>query len=163
MKEDIKTFSTKEVAKRLLIEPVTVRKYTQMLEEKGYLFKKDDRGWRLFIEEDIKALEYLAYLKMNGSSLEDAIEHVANLYRSNLSISQPNMTLQKDDPLEDFIKRQEAFNEALLKRLEEQQQYIDKVLQKRDEVLLNALKETLETKKLIAAEVEKKKWWQFWK
>lgn len=59
LKTDIKTYSSKDVAKRLSIEPVTVRKYSQMLEEHGYSFNKDEKGWRHYTEDDIRFLEYL--------------------------------------------------------------------------------------------------------
>ena len=162
MNNDQKTYSTKEVAKRLRMEAVTIRKHAQLLEGKGYQFKKDDRGWRFFTEEDIKALEYLSHLKINGKSLDDATDHLANLYRSNLAISQPDMTIQEEDSIQDFMKRQEAFNQELIDRLNKQQEFIETSLKKRDEHLLESVKEILETKKMIAAANEKK-WWKFWK
>lgn len=163
MNNDIKTYSTKEVAKRLHVEPVTIRKYTQILEEKGYQYTKDERGWRLFTEEDIKGLEYLCLLKLNGKSLDDATDHIANLYRSNLSVSQHDMTIQGPvNPIQDFMNRQEAFNQDLIDRLNKQQEFIETSLKKRDELLLSSVKEILETKKMIAAASQKKRW-QFWK
>lgn len=162
MNDTPRTYLTKEVAKRLQVEPVTIRKYTQILEDKGYLYKKDDRGWRMFSEEDIKGLEYLCLLKLNGQSLEDAAEHIASLYSSNLAISQPYMALQDRDPVLDFMKRQEDFNRELLKRLDRQEQYIENNLKKRDEQLLTSIREIQETKLLVAAN-QRGKWWQFWK
>lgn len=50
-----KRYSTGEIAKRILVEAVTVRKYAQMLEEKGYVFEKDQKGWRQFKETDLHA------------------------------------------------------------------------------------------------------------
>ncbi|GGH89114.1 DNA-binding transcriptional MerR regulator [Pullulanibacillus pueri] len=151
MGDAIKTYSTKEVAKRLLIESVTVRKYAGMLEEKGYVFKKNDRGWRVFIEDDIRAMEHLLMMKSNGQSLEKSVDHIATLYRSHLSIAQPDMTLQADNnTLLEFIKRQEEFNQALLKRLDQ-----------RDQNLMAVLREIQEAKQKIAA-TKQKKWWKFW-
>ncbi|MYL36139.1 HTH domain-containing protein [Pontibacillus yanchengensis] len=46
--ESNQDFSSKEVARRLGIESVTVRKYCNELEHKGYEFKKNERGWRVF-------------------------------------------------------------------------------------------------------------------
>ncbi|MDQ0815636.1 hypothetical protein QF033_000214 [Bacillus pumilus] len=53
--------------------------------------------------------------------------------------------------------------------MKKQQEYIQSSLLERDKKLLEAIRETQETKKLIAAteqeekEGQKKFWWQFWK
>ena len=151
MDNAMKTYSTKEIAKRLSIEPVTVRKYAGMLEDKGYIYKKDERGWRIFVEDDIKALEYLSLLKFDGQSLESAVDRVASLFRSNLVVAQPTTTLQDQNYIFDFIKRQEAFNQSLLERIDQ-----------RDKNLMAVLREIQETKKELAA-AHQKRWWKFWK
>ncbi|WP_381658169.1 MerR family transcriptional regulator, partial [Streptomyces lydicus] len=75
--------SSKDVAKHLGIEPVTVRKYASMLEEQGYSFNKDSKGWRLYTEDDVKTLEYLCTMtKINGHSLDETVKHIASLYLS---------------------------------------------------------------------------------
>lgn len=160
MKNDTKTYSSKEVAKRLLIEPVTVRKYSQMLEEQGYSFTKDKNNWRLYSEKDIVFLEYICNMKAMGKSLDEAIKHVASLYRANLSISQPDMSLQKDpkEVLLNFIKSQQEFNQEILERLEAQ----ERRQEERDQKLMMALKQSLEAQKQIAT-AKQKKWWEFWK
>ncbi|WP_445668922.1 DUF3967 domain-containing protein [Niallia sp. FSL W8-0177] len=155
MSDDSKVYSSKEVAKRLSIEPVTVRKYSQMLEEHGYSFKKDEKNWRQYSEDDIRFLEYLSNLKSMGKTLDESVQHVAQLYRSSLSISQPDTALQteieEENPFLLFIKSQEEFNKKLLERMDQ-----------RDKNLMAAIRELQETKKQIAA-AEKKKWWMFWK
>ncbi|WP_420977389.1 DUF3967 domain-containing protein [Bacillus vallismortis] len=150
--------SSKDVAKRLGIEPVTVRKYSSMLEDQGYSFNKDSKGWRLYSEDDVKALEYLCTMtKINGHSLDEAVKHIAGLYRSNLSISNTDTPLQ-DNPLVEFMKRQEDFNRRMAERMEQ----FEKRQQERHETLTAALRESLETQKMIAA-TKQKKWWKFWK
>jgi len=94
MKSDTKIYSSKDVAKRLSIKPVTVRKYSQMLEEKGVPFAKDEKGWREYSEDNIKFLEYLCDMKSMGKSLEESIERIATLYHANLAIAQPAIPLQ---------------------------------------------------------------------
>lgn len=157
MKNDTKTYSSKDVAKRLSIQPVTVRKYSQMLEEQGYSFTKDDKGWRQYSEEDIGFLKYLCDMKVMGKSLDESVNHVATLYRGNLSISQTAIPLQDNNVLFDFMKAQHAFNQKLLERFES----LEKRQIERDQNLLIALRETQEVKKQIAT--QQKKWWSFWK
>lgn len=151
--------SSKDVAKRIGIEPVTLRKYSSMLEEQGYSFNKDSKGWRIYSEDDVKALEYLYTMtKINGHSLDEAVQHIAGIYRSNLSIANTDISLQQENPLTELIKQQEEFNRNILERLErfEQRQ------SERDQNLLTALRESQETKKMLAAS-QQKKWWEFWK
>lgn len=157
MKNDTKTYSSKDVAKRLSIQPVTVRKYSQMLEEQGYSFTKDDKGWRQYSEEDIGFLKYLCDMKAMGKSLDESVNHVATLYRGNLSISQPAIPLHEKNPLVEFIKSQNEFNQKILERLEAHE--IRQI--ERDKNLLIALRETQAVKKQITT--QQKKWWSFLK
>ena len=66
------------------------------------------------------------------------------------------------------MKKQEEFNSLLINQLKKQQEYIESTLKKRDEILINSLKETLETKKEVkeaerqvapSEEVKEKSWW----
>lgn len=157
MENDTKIYSSKDVAKRLSIQPVTVRKYSQMLEYKEFSFKKDEKGWRQYSEDDIGYLEYLCNMKAMGKSLDEAVNHIATLYRSNLSIAKPAISLQ-ENPLIEFIKAQNDFNQRILERLETS----EKRQAERDQNLLKVLRETQEAKKQIAA-TKQKKWWGFWK
>ncbi|WP_380888019.1 DUF3967 domain-containing protein [Streptomyces collinus] len=150
--------SSKDVAKHLGIEPVTVRKYASMLEEQGYSFNKDSKGWRLYTEDDVKTLEYLCTMtKINGHSLDETVKHIASLYRSKLTISDTATSLQ-DNPLIEFMKRQEEFNHSMMERMEA----FERRQSERHDLLTKALRESLETQKMIAA-TKQKKWWKFWK
>lgn len=158
MKNDTIIYSSKDVAKRLSIQPVTVRKYSQMLEEQGFSFDKDEKGWRQYSEDDIRYLEHLCNMKTMGKSLDEAINHIASLYRSNLSIAPTAISLQEGNPLIEFIKAQQEFNQKILERFEAS----EKRQIERDQNLLKAIRETQEVKKQLAA-AQQKKWWQFWK
>lgn len=157
MKRDMKVYSSKEVAERLSLQPVTVRKYSQMLEEQGYIFTKDDKGWRLYSEDDIVSLQYLSNMRAAGKTLNESVDYVATLYRSNLSLSQSAISLQEQNPLVEFVQMQQAFNQKILERLEaSENRQIE-----RDQNLLKALRETQEVKKLVLS--KQKRWWEFWK
>ncbi|MFE4222465.1 DUF3967 domain-containing protein, partial [Streptomyces sp. NPDC055185] len=116
------------------------------------------KGWRLYTEDDVKTLEYLCTMtKINGHSLDETVKHIASLYRSKLTISDTATSLQ-DNPLVEFMKRQEEFNRHMAERMER----FEKRQQERHETLTAALRESLETQKMIAA-TKQKKWWKFWK
>ena len=155
---DHKIYSSKEVAKHLSIQPVTVRKYSQILESKGYSFTKDSNNWRLYSEDDIKTFKYLLSMRSAGHSVEDSADHVAGLYQANLSIARPDTTLQTQGALVEFIKQQQDINQQILERLDS----IEKQQIERDQKLINALRHPQEAKKQVAA-ATRKKWWQFWK
>lgn len=157
--------TSKDIAKEISVEPVTVRKYAQALEDKGYTFLKNDRDWRVYKESDIKALEYFKVLRESNYSVEDCAERVATLYRENLAIADTDIAIQKRNlnKFEAFKEQQESFNKELINRLEKQQNYFEGRLEERDQKLIEVLREVQDTKKLIAAAEEKKKpWWKLW-
>ena len=157
MNMEMKVYSSKQVAERLSLQPVTVRKYSQMLEEQGYSFTKDDKGWRLYSEDDITSLQYLSNMRAAGKTLNESVDYVATLHRSNLSLSQSAISLQEQNPLAEFVKAQQEFNQKILERLESS----EKRQIERDYNLLQALRETQEVKKLVLN--KKRRWWEFWK
>ncbi|MER1987402.1 MAG: DUF3967 domain-containing protein, partial [Solibacillus sp.] len=64
---------------------------------------------------------------------------------------------------ETFKNNQMQFNQKLLEQLEKQQNYIENSIDERDKKLMLAIRESLESRRQIAAEEEKKKsWWKFW-
>lgn len=157
MKHDTVMYASKDVAKRLSVQPVTLRKYAQLLEDKGVSFKKDEKGWRTYSEENIRFLEYLCNMKMMGKSLEEAADHIAALYRANLAIAQPAIPLQEEHSFTTFMKAQHEFNQKLVEQLERiEQRQIE-----RDQQLMKVIRETQEAKKQLAA-TQKKKWWKLW-
>ncbi|RUU74308.1 DUF3967 domain-containing protein [Mesorhizobium sp. M7A.F.Ca.MR.362.00.0.0] len=157
MKEN-KTYTSSEIAKQILVEPVTVRKYSQMLEDKGYIFNRDNKDHRRYTDNDLTAFKHLTALRNNGLSVDESINHIANLYHHNLSILPTDTTLhQEESPLLTFIKKQEEFNQKILEQLERQEQR----QRERDQNLMYALRETQETKKQLAVS-QQKKWWKFW-
>jgi len=157
--ENERRYASGEVAKRILVEPVTVRKYSQMLEVKGYIFERDDKDRRRYTEQDLTALQHLITLRQGGLSVEESVEKIADLYHHNLAIL-PTDTApqQKESPFLISMKRQEEFNQKIFEQLEAQ----EKRQIERDENLIKALRESQKVKKQLAA-IQQNKWWQFWK
>uniref|UniRef100_UPI0021B3D2FF MerR family transcriptional regulator n=1 Tax=Staphylococcus saprophyticus TaxID=29385 RepID=UPI0021B3D2FF len=121
--------SSQDIANKLNVSSVTIRKYAAMLEKNDYNFARDTKGWRQYNESDLAAMEYIyTHSKLSGKSLEEVTKLVATLYRSNLSISDTATPLQ-DVNVADLIQRQEEFNRAILKRLEQ----FEEQQKKRDE------------------------------
>ncbi|MBM7543269.1 MerR family transcriptional regulator [Amphibacillus cookii] len=166
-KDDVHaTYATKEVAERLDIKTVTVRKYTQELEDKGYKFEKNESNWRIFHADDLQALAYLQVLRNQGKSVSESAEKVAELQQSNLSYRINDTAIQTGDTkndMEKYIERQEEFNKALIDRLDKQQKYIDQRLEERDQNLMKFMNDMQEQRKLEVQQQEQgKRWWKFW-
>lgn len=154
-----KTYTTSEVAKRINISPVTVRKYAQLLEEKGYVYTRDHKGWRQFTNQDLGALEHISTLRHNNHfSVEESINQISSLYRDKFSVLPTDTALQEETSLEDFMKTQVEFNKKVLDRLDQQ----EKRQAERDQNLTIAMREILDNKRQIAS-AKQKRWWKFWK
>ncbi|MEK4874716.1 DUF3967 domain-containing protein [Bacillus sp. FSL W8-0102] len=124
-----------------------------MLEEQGYSFQKDNNNWRQYNEDDIQYLKYISSMKAKGKSLDQAIQHIASLYHSNLTILQPDMSLQEPEKkLLNFIQQQEELNHKILDQLEAQ----ERRQIERDQNLMRVLNELQETKRQIAATAGRK-------
>jgi hypothetical protein len=174
-----KAYTTKEISLTLGIGDSTLRKWCLALEKSGYRFVRNDQNKRLFVEADLVILRHFQTLvQENNISLENAAnvvvdrfgkgafadrtgivpvereEEQRDLMRSNELIKdlQEHIKVQQE-----YMERQESFNQELIRRLDHQQQYIEERLNKRDETLIQSLREVQETKKLIAATQEEKK------
>lgn len=166
MQEHEKVYTTKEISMALNIGTSTLRKWCLALEENAYQFTRDDQNGRSFIEGDIVVLKQFQYLvQKENFKLENASKVVASRYiDKSLPIESPpvltdNTKIEHDiersnellKTLLEKSEKQEQFNKELLGHLNQQQKYIEERLSKRDELLIQSLKESIETKQLIAA------------
>lgn len=172
-----KTYWTKDISDNLSIGTSTLRKWCLLLEENGYLFLRDEHGRRAYTEHDAIALRKFKELTTEKAmSLENASIAVISAFKraqnDDITLSATQQFPRPDErykmlenKFEEYAEQQKAFNQALLERLDEQQEYIENSLKVRDERLMQTLNEVLETKRLLAAAQEqpKKKWYQFWK
>ncbi|MEC1387353.1 DUF3967 domain-containing protein [Aerococcus viridans] len=177
MDENIIVRSASETANVLKVKQSTLRKYCIELENAGYKFSKSERGHRSFMPDDITIIQRLISSKNHpGITLSQAAKSVVKLYQKEgvaLTATEgiDEVTPQKEhksvmthEQMEKFIEQQQQFNQVLLKRLDEQQEYIERKLSHRDEELIKGIRELQETKKLLASAEEKnKKKKSFWK
>lgn len=166
-------YSTKDIALQTDIAESTVRKYAQLLEANGYVFDRNASGYRIFSKQDIEVFEEFKKVAKE-KSVEETADIVASKFVAKVVTKDKNVPTdmhnsqgleadalanltQKVDALTDMYQNQAKFNEELLKRLDQQQRYIDGRLNERDKMLMESLKETMETRKLIAAAHEEEK------
>ncbi|RFB11479.1 DUF3967 domain-containing protein [Bacillus sp. HNG] len=175
-----KAYSPKEVSHTLDIGDSTLRKWCLALEKQDYKFIRNDQNRRLYVESDLVVLRHFQKLVQdNNMQLDNAAmlivdrfgkgafeagtdiilaenkEEQRDLMRSDNEVIQQFLEHMRTQ--QEHIKQQEEFNKELLKRLDQQQQYIEERLNKRDETLIQSLREAQETRKLLAAAQEDQK------
>lgn len=146
----------KEIAEILQIGDSTLRKWCLSLENQGHIFMRGQHNSRAFVERDLLILRRMKELIQNkGITLETASEIVISRFNQ----TEGTASVLQNELLLDILERQERLeeqNKHFLLMLEEKQNYINNSLDKRDFQLMQALKESQETKKLIASTLKKK-------
>lgn len=151
-------YTSKEVCARLDIADSTLRKWSISLEKNGYDFARGEQNRRLFLENDLIALDHLkSLIQGKKMSLENASIIVASRFVNNRSSTgTPSVRAESahnngDSPalakLTEHITQQEQFNQELLKRLDEQNKYINNRLDQRDKNLVETMNALLESRK----------------
>lgn len=152
------------MCERLDISDSTLRKWCISLEKNGYTFTRGEQNRRLFLNQDLEALDHLKLLVQGKKmSLENATIIITSRYNEiRSSTGTPSVHVEKDDPAvqevierlsehiekqNQFIEKQEQFNQELLKRLDKQTEYINDRLDKRDESLLNTMDQLMQQRK----------------
>jgi DNA-binding transcriptional MerR regulator len=161
-----------DVCALLGIKESTLRKYALILQDAGYKFHVNDKGQRGYFERDVIVLKRFMEIKQSRDmTLEQAAEAVmAWVQQSNIAVSVIEKKQESDrynddiKTLKEMVAQQNELLKELMLKLDEQQKYIDENLKKRDELLVQSLKESMETRKMIAAakEEEEKKKKGFW-
>ncbi|MED3553983.1 DUF3967 domain-containing protein [Cytobacillus praedii] len=161
-----KPISPKDVHISLGIGDSTLRKWCLALEAQEYQFSRTDNNRRVFFEKDLVLLrKFRNLVQVQNFSIENAAIIVVSKNREDASLeknTENSVPALRDsseliNKLMTHIEQQEEFNKQLLKRLDEQQKYLDERLDKRDELLMQSIRESQETKKLIAAAQEEQK------
>lgn len=74
------TITAQKIAETLAIGRSTLNKYSRSLEEAGYIFIKDERGNRAYMERDIVALRHAISLLGKGVLYDKAMADAASKY-----------------------------------------------------------------------------------
>ncbi|MBG9612190.1 DUF3967 domain-containing protein [Bacillus cereus] len=169
-----KIYNAGDVAQLLEVKDSTVRKYAQTLEKAGYRFYKNENGYRGYFDKDVIAMRHLIqYSKHTDMTLESAAKAVVSTNSEGdiQGVDMVNEVAQElpqayDDLLKEFqiFKEQQMnFNQELISKIEQRDQYISERLEKRDNALMDSIRLIQEQKHLEhAASEENNKWWQFW-
>lgn len=164
-------YISKDVATMLKIQESTLRKYCIMLEEHGYHFHKNEHGHRGFLDNDVITLRKLMEIKSHPDmTLKQACNAIMTWVKEkDMSEVDTNVITENEqhderyNELKEMIQQQNELLKQMAKKLDDQQRYIDERLEKRDQLLMQTIRESQEKKALLeTAATNKKPWWRFW-
>ncbi len=179
MSDTVMTYTASEVADLLQVSGSTLRKWCIALENQDYSFVRGNNDQRFFTDQNIIVLKRLKHLIQDRKlTVNDSVNTVLSMIseesrtagvRSEQLDSEQGLTPFADrSEYREIIERldkQEEFNRLLLEKLEQQQRYIDNSLNRRDEQLMLAMRESMETQKQLAVaetiqKEQRKAWWK---
>lgn len=121
-----------DIATVLNIKPSTLRKYSLLLEQSGYLFKKNAHGHRWYTDTDLLALRKFITLKdSSGMTLEDSADAVFLWSKTESVARQATLPAATQDDTErhEATINELTIEERLLRLIQHQQQTIDQMAQ----------------------------------
>lgn len=121
-----------DIATVLNIKPSTLRKYSLLLEQSGYLFKKNAQGHRWYTDTDLMALRKFITLKdSSGMTLEDSADAVFLWSKSESVAGRATVSeaTQGDTERHEASVNELTLEERLLRLIQHQQQTIDRMAQ----------------------------------
>lgn len=157
-------YSASEFAEKIDIHNSKLRRWSIELAKLGYEVMKDGSGRRIYLKSDIGTFTKLKdYIENKKMSAEESYLAVANMfrdYRYSFKRDSLNETKQGEKELVSISKSDleemiQAFTKqtehAVQQAVKETEQRIMDTLNNRDTAIVNSLKQSLETQKLLAA------------
>ncbi|MGO0658955.1 DUF3967 domain-containing protein [Bacillus mycoides] len=179
--------SAEEVAKEIKVSAMTIKRNCQTYD--SFLkFQQGEKNKYLIHRECIPVFQFIAKMRNKRNLQTKQIIELLSKERfpeyidiepiqtteqqtEQTRVRQGVIAVQELDRIvtervsEQLKKHEESLKEWLIEQQKQQQDFQKAVIQRideRDQSLMTMIRETQETKKLIAA-TQQKKWWQFWK
>lgn len=173
-------YKPSDIMKKFDLKESLYKKYIAALEKEGYAFQKNQQGHRFFTTEDIEVLEnFLELIRYDGMTIESVAKKIGEMKRHD------GITIQKSESHDVMTLVEKAVTTALQAQekeltskfetqFQETQEFMKRIetrTAERDKLLMQSIRESQETKKLLlevkeqiaAANEKKNTWWQFWK
>lgn len=161
-------YSPSDVAAQLNIKQSTLRKYSILLEEHGYIFHKNDKSHRAYYDGDVMAVRKLIDFKNNANmTLDEAAKAVVSWSKGEIVLQEVASQNERHAvtlaDLQASQKKQTNLIENLIKhhaRMEEKRQQTIEELKKENrqlrEEILRAMSEMQASNQEIASALQKK-------
>ncbi|MBW3496465.1 MerR family transcriptional regulator [Bacillus sp. FDAARGOS_1420] len=149
--------NSSDVVNTLNIPPSTLRTYTVHFRRLGHDFTKKN-GRIQYSAQDVQLFKRMIELHEQGfGTITECVLNVVNDVEDTVN----NEDKQSKQP-ENNLPSIETANEIakIKEEMEELRKYIDESIKKRDQLLIQTLREVLESKQTMQ---KKKRWCQFWK
>ena len=157
----MKVYSPRDIADLLDIKPATLRKYSIMLEEKGYKINRNSQNHRYYLDKDIITIRRIITGRESGITLNEVISNVVSIEQHNTytnDIDNADKHNNNDiQEIKELVHNQNELIKELTTRLDKQQEHIDNSLKERDTMLMQTMNELMDSKKQIATAEENKK------
>ncbi|WP_075983686.1 MerR family transcriptional regulator [Bacillus massilinigeriensis] len=156
-------YATKDIARIVGIATPTVRKYAQALEKAGYSFIKNNKGFRIFIENDITIFYEIKNLSNNHAIPIDRIaemivsdqqepDSVSDTVPYRLEYSELVEKLNKVDMINDImieLEEVKQVNRLLLDHVKQlQESFVNTSINDRDKKLVDSMKLSMENRQI---------------
>lgn len=161
MSDDVQTniilMNPSDVCALLDIKESTLRKYAGILKNAGYEFHVNDKGQRGYFDKDVVVLR--RFLEVKASS-DMTLEQAANAVISWVEQSDMSLRVIRESEIEkrysndiselkETIEKQNELLQALMQKMDRQQDYIDQSMEERDKKLMESIRISQETKQLL--------------
>ncbi|MGM0941287.1 MAG: MerR family transcriptional regulator [Bacillota bacterium] len=155
--------TVKEVAHHINESPHVIRNW--MRELKGHVpTHKGDNNYHYFNKISIERLLLIKKLsREQGYSLRQIQHYLAtgeDPLDPEIKSDNQDMILQELKEIKEDLKNQKQFNQALIHKLDEQNQYINDSINRRDQQLMKTLQEMQQARIEASATNEKKGFWR---
>ncbi|MDZ4508469.1 MerR family transcriptional regulator [Bacillus cereus] len=150
-----KAYWAAEVAEKLKTNTSTLRNWTNALEKENYLFVKDEKGRRAFLDKDIQNLKLLQKNLKNNIKMKDAVLSVMASVKgeirtgSVLEKERPFVRPLSADTVQEIVseameKQQKAFDKKLEEQNKQYEEMMNQKLTEQGEFLLKKFNEVTE-------------------
>ncbi|WP_422424495.1 MerR family transcriptional regulator [Bacillus sp. PSXD-155] len=160
--------NSSDVVNVLNIPASTLRTYTGHFRHFGHSFSKKN-GRILYSSHDLQLFQRMIQLHEQGfGTIPECVVNVLNVQNNVVDVH--NVLNSVEDTADNVDKQLKQFEDNIApidtvneiakikEEMKELRKYIDESIKKRDQLLIQTLREVLESK-----QKKKKKWWQFWK
>lgn len=158
-----------EIADKLGIAENTIRRYCRLFH--GFLTSKQFGRATKYDTEVLEILANISTLYQEGKSTQEIQDRLKNAYTLTVDVETDKTQLgdvaaineirEAMAKMAEHIERQDSFNQALVKELQEQRKFIEQSVRDRDEKLMTTLKLLTDARQEAAAAKEKP-WWKWW-
>ncbi|EGE1848571.1 hypothetical protein DL988_22265 [Shigella flexneri] len=146
-----------DVSVMLDIKESTLRKYALLLQDAGYHFYTNSKGQRAYYERDVAIFRrFIEIKKSPDMTLEQSANAVMTwVNQSGVSVidTQKNVEIDRYNTdikeLKETVQQQNIMLQELMKKMDEQQKYINLRLDQRDKKLMESIRQSQEERQAL--------------